>query len=288
MARKRFSTDGKGASQIVEFPSSMQGACDNKMFFANRLKDLRSLAHLTQIEFADELGLSKSAVGNWESGRTRPDLANIPAICRALGITAEEFFRDNNTEAPQNEKAEAKLLSSYRRLSKAHQDVVLEMTDRLLMAESIMAREARRETKEVVNLVAIPLAEDAVAAGVNLDSFDACCKQVYLHDTPVIRRADMIFHVNGDSMEPKYPNQCYVLVKRDDDPRYGDVGIFQVDNSLFIKEYRKEGLYSLNPKWPLMRKENYGSIRFVGRVISVLDESAFATEDEISAYTKKP
>ena len=288
MARKRFSTDGKGESRIIAFPSSVQGACDNKMFFANCLKELRGLAHLTQIEFADELGLSKSAVGNWECGRTRPDLANIPAICRVLGITAEEFFRDNSTEAPQDEKAEAKLLNSYRRLNKAHQAVVLEMTDRLLMAESIMARDARRKTQKAVHLVAMPLAEYTVAAGVNLDSFGAHCKSVYLHDTPVTRRADLIFRVNGDSMEPKYPNHCYVLVKRDDAPRYGEVGIFQVDNALFIKEYRKEGLYSLNPKWPLMHKESYGSIRFVGRVISVLDASSFATEDEIKTYTNKP
>ena len=154
-----------------------------------------------------------------------------------------------------------------------------------------MERSTRIDPQNVqemqIELVQLPMADDAVAAGFNLDDFSAHCKQVYLHSSPITRRADLIFHVNGDSMEPAFPNQSYVLVKRDDAPRYGEVGIFQVDNALFIKEYRKDGLASLNPKWPLMQKDHYGSIQFVGRVVGLLDEHAFATREEIITFTQK-
>lgn len=128
------------------------------------------------------------------------------------------------------------------------------MTEQLLAAERSMRIDPQNVQETQIELVQLPMADDAVAAGFNLDDFSAHCKQVYLHSSPITRRADLIFHVNGDSMEPAFPNQSYVLVKRDDAPRYGEVGIFQVDNALFIKEYRKDGLASLNPKWPLMQK----------------------------------
>lgn len=101
----------------------------------------------------------------------------------------------------------------------------------------------------------------------------------------MVRRADYIFRVNGDSMEPDYPNGCCVLVKKDDGlMRYGDVGVFQADNSLYMKEYRKEGLHSLNPAYATMRREDYGMIRAIGRVIGVMDADGFASDNEVAAF----
>lgn len=55
-------------------------------------------------------------------------------------------------------------------------------------------------------------------------------------------------------MEPNYPDGCYVLVKKDTTAlRYGDVGIFQADGSLYIKEYRKDGCIP-SPAYDVMRK----------------------------------
>lgn len=256
----------------------------DRISFASRLKELRMIAHISQIELAEQLHVSRAAVANWETGRTRPDIANIPALCSLLDISIEEFFSDSSDP---DSNAELRLLSSYRKLPSAHRAIVLSMTEQLLAAECSTRIDPQNVQEMQIELVQLPMADDAVAAGFNLDDFNAHCKQVYLHSSPITRRADLIFHVNGDSMEPAFPNQSYVLVKRDDAPRYGEVGIFQVDNALFIKEYRKDGLASLNPKWPLMQKDHYGSIQFVGRVVGLLDEHAFATHEEIITFTQK-
>ncbi len=95
MARRKFEPGRNGESRIVEIPSSTNGVCENKLFYAHRLKELRTIAHLTQADLANALGLCKSAVANWESGRTRPDVSNIPTICRTLGISIEEYFSDS-------------------------------------------------------------------------------------------------------------------------------------------------------------------------------------------------
>ena len=119
------------------------------------------------------------------------------------------------------------------------------MTEQLLAAERSMRIDPQNVQETQIELVQLPMADDAVAAGFIIDDFSAHCKQVY------------------------------------------EVGIFQVDNALFIKEYRKDGLASLNPKWPLMQKGHYGSIQFVGRVVGLLDEHAFATREEIITFTQK-
>lgn len=47
---------------------------------------------MTQEQLAEYLNLSVSAVSQWESGRTMPDLAMIPAICNLFGISADALL----------------------------------------------------------------------------------------------------------------------------------------------------------------------------------------------------
>ncbi|MBQ8397178.1 MAG: helix-turn-helix transcriptional regulator [Clostridia bacterium] len=47
---------------------------------------------MTQEQLAEYLNLSVSAVSQWESGRTMPDLGMIPAICNLFGISADRLL----------------------------------------------------------------------------------------------------------------------------------------------------------------------------------------------------
>ena len=78
----------------------------------------------------------------WETGRPRPDIANIPALCSLLDISIEEFFSDSSDP---DSNAELRLLSSYRKLPSAHRAIVLSMTEQLLAAE----RSTRIDTQNV-------------------------------------------------------------------------------------------------------------------------------------------
>ena len=53
---------------------------------ARRAKDL------TQEELAGILGVTISAVSQWEQGKTMPDISLVPAICSALDLTADALF----------------------------------------------------------------------------------------------------------------------------------------------------------------------------------------------------
>lgn len=57
-----------------------------------RVKYYREKLGMEQMALAEMLGVKSNAISNWEHGRTRPDLNQIPKICKALGIGFYELF----------------------------------------------------------------------------------------------------------------------------------------------------------------------------------------------------
>lgn len=57
-----------------------------------RLKELRNTLELTQQEFADRIGTTRNAVGNYETGNRKPLDTVIKSICREFNVN-EEWLR---------------------------------------------------------------------------------------------------------------------------------------------------------------------------------------------------
>ena len=64
------------------------------MDLADRLQALRKKAGYSQEQLADMLGLSRQAVSKWERGDSDPSTANLLALAKLFGISAEEMLRD--------------------------------------------------------------------------------------------------------------------------------------------------------------------------------------------------
>ena len=130
--------------------------------------------------------------------------------------------------------------------------------------------------------------DHALAAGVGDPSeFNEEGKPIYVYDSPMVNRADYVFHVNGDSMEPDYPDCSMVLIERIPGAAnlsYGEVGAFMIGNEAYIKIYGKDGLHSLNAKYAPMRFSDDDRVYLIGRVLGVLDNSQVATTDDINNY----
>lgn len=279
MPRRKFDVTQQGTSIQRTESAPVGGVCENKLMYAERIHALRKAAKLSQGELAEAMNMGRAAISNWETGRTRPDIANIPRLCNALGVSVAAFFSDTPDEAGWND-TERTLMRNYRKLGEMNQALLCATAQKMVDLEQTYA-----PAPQNITLLALPYADDSVAAGVGDSGFAASGHTAFLHTTPAVRRADMLFRVNGDSMEPTYPNHCNVLVKFSDaELTPGDIGIFQADGALYIKEYQPDGLHSLNSRFKVMYRDAYDEIKTIGRVIGILPDSDFATDAEIQAF----
>lgn len=137
-------------------------------------------------------------------------------------------------------------------------------------------------------LLALTYYERRLAAGIgDPTEFEDEGETVYVHASPDARRADCIFTVNDNSMEPDFRSGQDVLVQKlsnGPDLQYGEIGAFIVGNETYIKEYQEDGLHSLNPDYPAMHFEEEESVYLIGRVLGILDKADYASADETERY----
>lgn len=64
------------------------------MDIGNKIKVFRGLAKLTQKELAEKANISRSYLADVEKNRYNPSLDTLDRIISALGITKNDFFKD--------------------------------------------------------------------------------------------------------------------------------------------------------------------------------------------------
>ena len=172
-------------------------------------------------------------------------------------------------------------MDDYRQLIPGNRYAVSSLTRTLLKVQQV---ERNREIRRLT------LFEHQLAAGVgDPNEFEDSGVPIYVYDDSLTRRADCVFIVSGDSMEPDYPNGCMVLVKRISDSgdlAPGDIGAFMIGNETYIKEYQMDGLYSRNPAYPVMCFSEYESVYLIGHVISILNKEDVAREEDVERYVE--
>ena len=122
-----------------------------------------------------------------------------------------------------------------------------------------------------------------LAAGVgDPTEFEETGMPIWLYASPEVERADCVFAVNGDSMEPAFKSGDKVLVSRiPDAPALlcGEIGAFIAGNETYIKVYEKDGLHSLNPAYPTLTFDDT-PVYLIGRVMGRLDAGQIVPEEE--------
>ena len=67
-----------------------------------RLKEIRKEKGLTTYDVGEALGVSPSAITNWETGFRRPDIDTLVKLAEVLGCTPNDLlgFETHRTEEP--------------------------------------------------------------------------------------------------------------------------------------------------------------------------------------------
>ena len=58
------------------------------MTISERIQTLRKARGLSQEELAEQVGVSRQAVGKWETGQSQPDLDKVIALSGYFGVSA--------------------------------------------------------------------------------------------------------------------------------------------------------------------------------------------------------
>lgn len=278
MPKRVFDRSTSYESRVIDMHTGKPVPTETKPMICDRIRHYREELGMEQKALAAMVGVTANAVSNWERGRARPDVNLLPNICEALQITLYQLYGLDDPSVKYTTVEDA-FMENYRQLTLGHQYAVRVMAQNLLQVQQV---EGRRKIHKLTCF------EHQLAAGIgDPNEFEDSGTPIYVYDDSLTCRADCVFTVNGDSMEPDYPDGCMVLVKRISDSgelTSGDIGAFMIDNETYIKEYRPDGLHSLNPKYDVMRFSDEESVYLIGRVMGVLSPESIATEADVKRY----
>ena len=198
------------------------------MSFGNRLRERREALGLKQSELGKLLGVTGSAIGNYENGVSSPKAEVLYRAFDVLECDANYLFQDEMRTGGRNSVSpeERAMLQKYRALDGHGRELI----------ELILDKEyARAETdvgKNSPSTRIIPLLGNSFAAGVGEPDFGNALEE---YEIGADVRADFAVRVNGDSMEPWLPDGSIALGTKGM-PRDGDVAALMVDGAFYVKQ----------------------------------------------------
>ena len=246
MPRRKIVRSVPQTSSVIDMKTGMPVSPPSIPVICERIRYFRELAGIEQKELGKKIGISPNTISNWETGRSRPDINLIPAICRALQVSLSELFGIEDPEEGKSRLAprEQGLLDRYNRLRPGNKAVVDSMIDTMLGVQ---------EAEDKPEIGRLLFYRKALSAGKgDPTEIEGRGMPIFLYmdrfrntaGSGISRRADCVFVVNGDS----------------------------------------DGLVSLNPRYPLMRFEDEADVYLIGRVLGKLDPECIATAKDIDMY----
>ncbi len=115
----------------------------NPTDIGTRVRDVRRQRGWTQDEFARRVGVSRSAVAQWETGRAGQVTGNLTRIAEVLGVGVEylTFGHDKRAPGQVGQGDELALLRLYRECTPEDRQLALRMLRRL----ALQGRDAERQ-----------------------------------------------------------------------------------------------------------------------------------------------
>lgn len=251
-----------------------------------RIKEARENQGLTQTELGKIVGVTGSAITNYENETSHPKEPIMYKLIEALKVDANYLFQDCvklPKEANDVTLAEYEHIKKYRLIS-THSPDGASVVDTVLDREYAIAEKLReqKEQLEKVQRMDMEVAEEIVprriiayygkiaAAGKSYGFEDVLAGTLECPLTDESERADYAIGVSGDSMEPTFFDGDIVYVAKNSIPEIGDIGIFQKDNGIYIKEVGENELISHNSQYkPIV---NNGDILCLGKVVGKAEE----------------
>lgn len=114
------------------------------MTFAKRLRELRQLNNITQIEMANKLGLNRVTYTNYEREKSEPSISTLKEIATIFNVSIDYLidFEDSNIKEKSKKKTQKLLLNFESRYNNINDNYKIE-GDKLMrdLLNAVLANE---------------------------------------------------------------------------------------------------------------------------------------------------
>jgi repressor LexA len=221
-----------------------------------RIREAREREGLTQRELGQRVGVTPSAIANYENGVSHPKEAVLYRLMAALRVDANYLYQDGAAAGATLSPAERAHLDRYRALDCYGRDMV----DTVLRKEH--ARAAARGA-----VLTLPFFQDKVSAGLGNFVGNSRTEQLSIRLLPETSGSDYVVQVTGDSMEPEFRDGDLILVHSQPEVDVGEIGLWILNGDGYIKQRGQEGLLSLNPRYAPIPIGPEDSVQCCGKVL---------------------
>lgn len=195
-----------------------------------------------------ELNISTSKLTAWKNG-SMPNSEYLIPISERLNVSIDYLLTGKEKSPSAEQTAKEQLTADERELVELYKS--LSEKDKTRVTERARALyDLANEQFKKPELVPLYYVDNRVSAGLgaSLSDYEQGAT-VYVPATPESRRADFVLKISGDSMEPKFYDGDYVLIRSQAVVEVGQIGIFGNNGDGFIKKLGKRDLISLNSKY---------------------------------------
>ena len=242
------------------------------MGIGKRIREAREMRGYTQKELADKLGVTSSAIANYENNVSHPKEPVLYSLLSVLGVDANFLFQDEMhdiyTESVSLDEME-NIVKKYRRLDPYSQKIIRSLIDMELNRISFSSTTAivRDNNAFFEKCICLQLSEQPASTGTGVYLGPETFRSIRVVENNKTSRAPFCVRVSRDSMEPLYSVADIVMVSRDS-VQLGDIALVTLNGNGYIKRLGKGCLLSENKNYdPIPCQE--GAI-VNGRVIGIL------------------
>ena len=215
------------------------------MSFGSRLRARREELGMKQSVLGTLLGVTGSAIGNYENGISSPRADILCRVFDVLKCDANYLFQDEMSEldADNITMPEIRMIKKYRSLDGPGQEAV----DAILDCEQRRCSAPKVPAEEKPDTRIIPLFGDSFAAGLGDPDFGNSWED---YEVEASSKADFAIRINGDSMEP-YLHDGFIALGVKRAPQDGEVAALLLDGEFLCKQVCQDAagnlyLFALN------------------------------------------
>lgn len=258
------------------------------MNFGKNIKHLRLEANMTQEQVAEKLGMRQSSYVSWEQKADNPTLTLLKKLSTLYQCPIERII-----EKEDSKETEKILLTHFRELGAENQQQLSDFARFLLEQNVLQTASNEKENSKVRQLtnykrkaLNYAVVEDELLSAGYGQAVSNSGEKYKAYTTERLGRYDGAARINGNSMEPDFPNFSIATFLNTGFEQNGKIyAISEGDlgeEQLYIKQVflEKEGfrIHSLNPKYRDFYLTNGDNFRIIGPVV---DNFVEIEEDQI-------